>query len=44
MIVPGRGVTPITAAHDLRPTFGTPQASHRDIEVIRGEFMDQRED
>ena len=25
MIVPGRGVTPITAAHDLRPTYGTPQ-------------------
>ena len=25
MIVPGRRVTPITAAHDLRPTYGTPQ-------------------
>jgi hypothetical protein len=26
MIVSDRGITPITAGHDLRPTSGTPQA------------------
>ena len=26
MIVPGHGVAPIAAGHDLRPTSGTPQA------------------
>ena len=33
MIVPGRGVTPITAAHDLRPTYGTPQGADEGVQL-----------